>query len=538
MNRSGVLLGAVLLAIIGACRDENREPELGGFLRLADQDEVPTLDPARGYDTASWQFEDLVFETLLDYDDNGLLVEEAADSWRASQDLRTYTFHIRENRFSSGRRVTAEDFVQAVRRVLDPTTLSPGRDFFLGIDGASACQSIDCPLPGISTRGEDEISFHLRRPDPLFSHKVALPFLAAIPVEETRRLGPEFGRNPTGSGPYRIQRWLPGQSLILEPNPYYSGVQPPTLSGIVRLTGVTEELAWMKFLSGELDISGIPPADHPRVQRNRELAQLVHSITTLRTQYVGLNCSLPPFDNVLVRRALNLATDKEKIVRLMSGRGVPAVGVVPPNLPEYPQRPPVYPYDPQAARQLLRDAGYAGGFESTLWLRNDPTAMRIAQALQQDWLKVGVQVRLRPLAWGVFLEAVRQPGRVPMFLLGWEADFPDASNFLDVLFHSRQIGSNNHVEYRNPLVDQLLDSANESADLVERTNRLRQVETILIEDAPWVFLVHPSTTAIVHPRVEGFRLHPWRPPRIGRVRLKRITAADVAPADSPNAFEK
>lgn len=537
-----LLVGFALLVVGSVTACEGGDGGAGEWtsLRLADQDEVPTLDPARGYDTASWQFEDLLFETLLDYDDNGLLVGEAAESWQVSDDQRTFTFRIRENRFSNGRVVIADDFVQAIQRLLDPATQSPGRDFFLTIEGAPECQSVHCGLSGVSTRGPDELIFRLARPDPLFLHKVALPFASAIPLEEALRLGPEFARTPTGSGPYRLRRWLPGQSLVLEPNPFYAGVQPPTLQGIVRLTGVTDELAWMKFLAGELDFSTIPPADYPLVRRNPRLAPLVHSITTLRTQYVGLNCSIPPFNNVLVRRALNYATDKEKLVRLLSGRAVAAVGVVPPNLPQYPERPPVYPYDPQRAKKLLEEAGYPHGFESTLWLRNDPTAMRIAQALQQDWHNVGVRVRLRPLAWGVFLEAIREQGRVPMFLLGWEADFPDASNFLDVLFHSRQIGSNNHVEYCNALVDKLLDRAQQVSNLAERTNLLQQAEAIVVAEAPWVFLVHPSTAAIVHSRVEGFRLHPWRPPRIGRVRLRSVTPAppDVAQHGSLGASEK
>jgi peptide/nickel transport system substrate-binding protein/oligopeptide transport system substrate-binding protein len=149
--------------------------------------------------------------------------------------------------------------------------------------------------------------------------------------------------------------------------------------------------------------------------------------------------------------------------------------------------------------------------------------MRIAQSLQQDWLRVGVRVRLRPLAWGVFLEAIREQGRVPMFLLGWEADFPDASNFLDVLFHSRQIGSNNHTEYRNRSVDALLEQAAAELSPPDRIQLLSEAERIVVEDAPWVFLFHPSSFVAVQPRVRGFRLHPWRPPRIGQVRLAPLT---------------
>ncbi len=518
--RSRLFLLCTLLVL--ACRQQSPGPasDSDHVLRLADQDEIPTLDPARGYDTASWQFEDLIFETLLDYDDKGDLVGEAAESWSASADFREFRFMLRPSRFSHGRSVRPGDFAYAVRRVLLPSTQSPGRDFYLGLLGARECDSTACDVPGIEAREPDLLIFRLETPDLLFLHKVALPFAAALPEEIVRERGATFSRNPTGSGPYRLREWRAGQYLWLEPNPYYEGAQPPSLAGILRQTGVGEELAWMQFLSGQLDVTGIPTADFLHVRGDPRWRERIHTITTLRTQYVGLNCSVPPFHDRRVRQALNYATDKEKLVRLLNGRAVAAVGVVPPNLPSYPERAPVYPYDPHRAEQLLRAAGYAAGFETTLWLRNDPTAMRIAQSLQQDWLRVGIHVKLRPLAWGVFLEAIREPGRVPMFLLGWEADFPDASNFLDVLFHSRQVGANNHTEYRNPAVDALLEAAARELSASARIQFLYRAEQAIIEDAPWIFLFHPSTFVLVQSRVAGFRLHPWRPPRVGRVRIE------------------
>jgi len=519
----------VLALLVAVASAGCRTGELGGaqaaenFLRLADQDEVPTLDPARGYDTASWQFEDLLFETLLEYDDRGQLVGEAAESWTVSPDHREFRFRLRPSRFSNGRRVEARDFAYALRRVLQPATQSPGRDFYLGLVGAENCGGAACVVPGIEVVSPGELRLLLSAPDPLFEHKVALPFSAAVPEEAVTAAGADFGRRPVGSGPYQLEEWRSGQHLLLRPNPFYEGIQPPRIAGIVRQTGVGEELAWMQFLSGKLDLAPIPTADFVRVQRDPQLRTLVRSVTTLRTQYVGLNCSLAPFQDVRVRQALNYATDKDKLVRLLNGRAVEAVGVVPPNLPGYPQRAPVYSYDLARARALLEEAGYPHGFESTLWLRNDPSAMRIAQSLQQDWLRVGVRVRLRPLAWGVFLEAIREQGRVPMFLLGWEADFPDASNFLDVLFHSRQIGSNNHTEYRNRSVDALLEQAAAELSPPDRIQLLSEAERIVVEDAPWVFLFHPSSFVAVQPRVRGFRLHPWRPPRIGQVRLAPLT---------------
>ena len=119
------------------------------YLRLADQDDIPTLDPARGYDTASWQFEEMLFNTLVDYDDGGQLVPELATDWEISADSLTYTFHLRTDvRFTNGRPVVAADMRYAIERVLDPHTQSPGAEFFRGIDGAAECDRGALPRRG------------------------------------------------------------------------------------------------------------------------------------------------------------------------------------------------------------------------------------------------------------------------------------------------------------------------------------------------------------------------------------------------------
>jgi oligopeptide transport system substrate-binding protein len=178
-----------------------------------------------------------------------------------------------------------------------------------------------------------------------------------------------------------------------------------------------------------------------------------------------------------------------------------------------------YPYAPAEARRRLAEAGYPGGFASTLWVRADETTLRLAQAIQQDLAAVGVQVRIKALAWGSFLEAVKASNEVPMFLLGWEADFPDPSNFLEVLFHSKYIGTNNNTNYDNPTVDRLLDRAEGTIDEEERLRLLREVEGLVVADAPWVPLFHPETYEIVSGRVRDYELHPLRPARFTEVWL-------------------
>ncbi len=521
-------LFCILLLSLPACTSTpagGNAPGDARYLRLADQDDIPTLDPARGYDTASWQFEEMLFNTLLDYDKDGNLIPELATGWDVSADQRTYLFHLRQDaRFTNGRSVVADDIRYSIERVLNPRTRSPGAEFFRGIVGAEQYAPGQCRVTGIETPDAQTIRFTLRAFDPLFLHKLAMPFAAAVPIEAVERWGEDFARHPVGSGPFQLQEWVSGQRLLLVRNPHYFINKAPRLAGVQRLVGVNEDLEWLKYEAGQLDVAGIPPAEFPRVVRDPRYQPMLRHVTTMRTTYLGMNCQLPPFTDRRVRQAMNYAVNKEKLLRLINNRGVVARGFVPPNMPGYNPEVPGYRFDPQRARQLLAAAGHESGFGTTLWVRSDETMLRLAQAVQQDLADVGVRIQIKAIAWGPFLEAVKLPDLVPLFLLGWEADFPDPSNFLEVLLHSKNIGSNNNTNYRNPEVDTLLDTAAHTVDPRERLQLLQRVELVAIADAPWVFLFHPVTYVVVNPRVRDFQLHPLRPPRVEDVWL-----TDVAP---------
>src|SRR5262249_29754711 len=150
--------------------------------------------------------------------------------------------------------------------------------------------------------------------DPLFLDKLALLFAAVVPAERARALGDDFTDHPLGSGPFVLREWRRGERLVLARNPPYRRPDPPYLDGIVEQVGVNNELAWLMFLSAEVDVSGIPPADFPAVIRDAAPpGQLVHA-TTLWTAYIGLNCQMPPLDDRRVRQALNYAVNKQDVI--------------------------------------------------------------------------------------------------------------------------------------------------------------------------------------------------------------------------------
>ncbi len=515
---------ALLLGLVGAsCFHDDpldwpaRTPgsQRGGVLRLAAPDDVPTLDPALGYDSRSWTYEQHLFETLVTYDDASRLVPQLARHWTISDDHRTYTFALQPDvTFSDGTPLTAGDAAGSLERVLDPKTRSQGAEYYREIQGAvDYVEGRAAHVEGLHAVDATTLAITLDAPDPLFLDKLALLFAAVVPVEYARRLGDDFTDQPIGSGPFVLREWRRGERLVLARNPRYRRPDRPFLDGIVEQSGVNSELTWLKFLSDELDVSGIPPADFPSILRDpNRPGQLVKGVT-LWTSYIGLNCQMPPLDDRRVRQALNYAVNKDDVVALLNGRGIPAKGIVPPGMPGYASGTVGYPYDPERARALLREAGQGAGFTTELWTQGSDLDLKIAQKVQRDLADVGVTMEIKQVAWSSFLEAIRQPKTVPLFDLGWSADFADPSNFLDVLFHSSHWDANNHTFYANPAFDRLLDQARTLADAEARNRLYAQAERILVDDAPVILLYHPISYVMLQPRVHGYTIHPLLPSR-------------------------
>ncbi|HEY9856331.1 MAG TPA: ABC transporter substrate-binding protein, partial [Stenomitos sp.] len=242
------------------------------------------------------------------------------------------------------------------------------------------------------------------------------------------------------------------------------------------------------------------------------------------TYYVGMNNRIKPFDNPLVRQAVAMAIDKKRLVRLVNGRGVPARGFLPPTLPGANPQVQGAPYDPARAKALLARARYPHGFATTYWCSNAQTSLKIAQSIQYDLSRIGIQATLRPLAFPVFLSAVGREGNVPIFTGNWSQDFPDPSNFLGTIFSSRAIRPVNSLDttfFSNAQVDRLLDTAARTMPEPSRFGLYRQTEQLILELSPVVPLFHPKRYALAQPGVKGLELHPVWPVDAERIEVTR-----------------
>ncbi|MCY3771985.1 MAG: ABC transporter substrate-binding protein, partial [Gemmatimonadetes bacterium] len=408
--------GLAILFLAVSCSGDGQparpDPE-ENILRIAVPSDPRSLDPAIAYDVVTWPLVRTLFHGLIDYDDDLNLVPWHARSWTVSEDGRTLTFKLRQDiRFSNGRAITSEDFAYSLERILDPATKSPGQGFYRNIVGARAFQNGSSDrVSGLRTPDSETLEIELAHPDLPFLYCIAMPFAYAVPREEVERHGDNFGRYPVGAGPFTLAHWQRGTGLRLEKNPGYYRADDVRLEAIELMVGGDETLHMMMFERGELDIAsvtstGIPDADFIRVMNDPVLSKRVAHQPLNAIQYLSMNTELPPFDRVNVRRAVNHAIDRERIVRLISDRGILARGVLPPGMPGFDEQLVGYGYDPEKARKLLAEAGYPEGFSTELMITSQSGIdAKIGQAVQQDLAEVGIAVEIRPVTGPTRIEA-------------------------------------------------------------------------------------------------------------------------------------
>lgn len=479
------------------------------------KDDVSTLDPAIGYAWQNWSIIKSIFDGLMDYAPGTTkLVPHLAQSYSVSRDGRTYTFTLRKGvRFHNGREVHAADFKYTLERVLNPRTQSPGAGFYGNIQGAQEYSTGKAKeVTGIKVLGPYTLQISLTKPNAAFLHTMALNFAHVVPKEEVEKPGADFGHNPVGTGAFRLKEWVLGQRVVLVRNPHYFLKGRPLVDEIVFQIGVDPNVALLRLQRGEVDIlgDGIPPARFVQIMQDPRWKNGVEVGDQLHTGYVTLTTRLKPLTDPRVRRAMNMAIDKERIVRLINGRAIPAVQILPPLMPGYDKAYKGYPYDPAAAKKLLAEAGYPNGFATVLYANNTDPNPRIAQAIQQDLARIGIKAELKTLAQSTVIEAGGK-GEAPLIWSGgmaWIADYPDPNNFYWPILScaSAAPGGWNWAWYCNKELDRMAEAADalvQPGQEGERAERYRKIYRTIMQQAPWIPIFHEKRYTMHSARVGG-----------------------------------
>lgn len=475
-------------------------------LRVAIGIDPVTLDPIATSDNASIWTQLLLFDTLIRPSADGQGLEPGlAESWSVSDDGLTLTFQLREARFADGTPVTAEDVRASLERAASEG--SRWRRFF-------------SPLTGIEAVGDREVRLTLEAPFTPAFNNLALFSAAILPAARLEAEGDGFFAAPIGSGPFVLRDWARGSRMVLEANPHYWQEGLPAVER-VELEIVTEGSARViRLEAGEVDIILDPPLS--------QLAALeaapgitVGQAVPFRSDFVLLNTTRAPFDDIRVRQALNLAIDKQAIIDgVLYGAGTVAASAMPPMAYADPDLAP-WSHDLERARALLAEAGLADGFSAEMLVISGIAAHRnVAVALQAMLQQVGVSVDIQLMEGGTHWQ-MTGAGNFDMALSYATSDTIDPDQLIGFLAVNPERANAYHTQWRSDRVNELYELERMTPDGPERGAMFREMIEILHTEAPFIFLYHPAAVWAARDNVEGFAILPTSNFRLEEVRTSR-----------------
>jgi peptide/nickel transport system substrate-binding protein len=536
------LLGAVLALVATAAAGASiaTKGAASTTLVFAASADPLLLDPALVSDGESLRITDQMYESLAGYRPGTTRLQpELATSWKASRNGLVWTFNLRRNvRFQDGTPFNAAAVCFNYNRWYNfpvPLQSDALSYYWITVFGGFAKPGPDSPGPskslykGCRAVNRTTVQLILRRRSASFLNAIALPnFAIASPtalrkykadagtVDSTGTFRPEgtfATRNPVGTGPYRLRSWQVGNRLELEANPSYWGTKPKLTRVIFRPIG--NNAARLQALqSGEIQgFDLVEPADFGTVRNNPNLQLLSRPPFTVG--YVGLNQTKKPLDNLLVRQAIAHGLDKAGVAAFYAGQGRPANQFLPPALPGYATSGvPQYPYNPDRAKALLRQAGLTlpveieFAYPTSVSRAYMPDPKRNAEALGASLEKSGFKVTFKSAPWRPDYRTTLQSGNYQVYLFGWIADFPDPANFLNVHFGSRT----DQFGFTNQSLFSLLQRADAESNVDSRLRLYQQAGRQVMRLLPMVPYVHASSGSLAFRKnVRGYKPGPIGP---------------------------
>lgn len=450
---------------------------------------------------------------LLDSDPLARPVPGMATRWNSSPEGLTWTFYLREALWSDGRPVTADDFVFSWRRLLDPATAAIYAYFAYVLRNAVAINKGKIPVTALGARALDDhtLELHLEHPAPYMLQMMMHTSMYAQPRHIVEAKGRAWARpgSYVGNGPFLLKEWVPNGHITLEKNPLFYDAANVSLKKVIYYPTDDYGAALQRFRAGELDFQDrLPGAQIDWIRAH--MSETLHPVPQLITDMIAVNLDRKPFDDVRVRRAVNLAIDREAICeRVLRGLYVPAYNLVPPTTANYPGGVFLdfknFPYAARLAqaRALMQQAGFGPDnvVRSTLKTRATTVGIyrSVAAALQQMLAQIHINVSILPNDMMIFYDTIQEHD-FDMAYPGWQADFDDASTFLELFITD---GGNNWGNYRSQAYDRTLAEAQQDTDLVSRGRKLAAAETILLRDQVIMPLYFWTSQTLTRPYVRG-----------------------------------
>ncbi|MEH7342682.1 ABC transporter substrate-binding protein [Bacillus sp. JJ1532] len=481
-----------------------------------------SLDPISTTEGETFKVTENIFETLLEYGDQDTTVNPGlAEEWSVTDDGLSYTFKLRKGvKFHDGTDFNAEAVVFNFNRWMNGNEESfPYYSMFGGYKGEEGHV-----IKEVKAVDDYTVQFDLTRPQAPFLKNIAMsPFGMASPAA-VEKYGDKFRENPVGTGPFKFVEWKQNDRITIEKNTEYWKDGYPKLNKVIFRV-IPENTARLNALAiGEIDLmDGLNNSDEATVLGNDNL-QIIER-PSMNVGYIGLTTNRKPFDNKLVRQAINHAVDKQSIIdAFYGGKADAAVNPMPSSIEGYNDAIEPYPYDLEKAKALLKEAGYENGFEIDLWAMPVarpymPEAQKVAELIQESLSKIGVKANIQSVEWATYLDKASK-GEFDMFMLGWTGDNGDPDNFLYTLLDKDSIGSNNYSYYSNDELHDILIQAQTEPEQEKRNELYRKAQEIIHDDAPWVPLVHSTPLLAAAKDVANYLPHPTGSEALTNVEFK------------------
>jgi oligopeptide transport system substrate-binding protein len=482
------------------------------------QGEPDNLDPNRSSFATEAAVIRQVFEPLLNFDKDLKPVPAAASSFDVSQDGKTYAFHLRQGaKWSDGQPVTAKDFVYSYKRILDPDTAAEYASFFTdaGIVGAADYNSGKGSADAVGVRAVDDNTLEIKLDEAsgFFPNLAALWVVAPVRQDIVEKAGAGWAQDPAtyiGNGPFKMTEWVHQDHITLVPNPNYAGTKP-SLQKVTYLMVTSGEADYAAYRNNERDWTLVPDADVQTVRGDSQLSKEAVEYTELTTFWLIMNNAKPPLDNLMVRKALSKAIDRQAMIRdIAAGVGKPATSMIPPGMPGYqPELGKDIDFDPTAAKSLLSQAGFADPaqfpqlhFRFATTTANQSRAEFIQAQLKQN---LGINIVLDSMEAKAYQAAYKDKDYELAFG-GWGADYPDPQNWMASLFGCK--ASNNKYNYCDQQFDQASAKGDTGTDLNQRLQAYAQAQQILVQDLPVAPLFYRGRMVLVKPWVQNLVITP------------------------------
>jgi peptide/nickel transport system substrate-binding protein len=451
----------------------------------------------------------LLYDQLTRPTVDGLsVVPSLASSWDISDGGKTYTFHLRHGvKFHDGSELTASD----VKFCVEQAAFQKNSQWGFILDAFKGMDVVD----------KYTVRANLKRPHAPFLSDMALFATSIYPKRLFDQMGSKLWRSPVGTGPFKFVSWKLGSEIVLARNPdFWRKNGQPYVDTFHNMVVEDDNARVLQVQSGELDISLFPPlAQVKALQGNPQVA--VHVDPFMESTFLTMNVTKPPFNNKLVRQALNYATDKQAIIdKAKFGFGKPSGQALPLMFGNDPSIKP-YPYDPNKAKELLKKAGYAHGlsFKMSISASGDKT---VETLIQQQWAQVDINMQIMPIEENTFLKITENPP----YNYQIKSDYM-TSDIIDpdelVSFAMAGDGGTYAIWslYNNKQVNDLAAQGAASQDRAQRQKIYAQLSRIHHDDAPMVFLYTSPSVTLTSPAVQGFKVLPTGNYRLEEVWLNR-----------------